>query len=55
LLERSSSLGGKMKNRKFLLAAAVLVAFALEGCATARGIGEDVQSLGRAIKRVFSD
>jgi predicted small secreted protein len=38
-----------------MLAAVVLVIFALEGCATARGIGEDIQSLGRAIKRVFSE
>jgi predicted small secreted protein len=44
-----------MKKSKFLLVAALLVVFALEGCSTARGIGEDIQSLGRAIKRVFSE
>ena len=42
-----------MKTIRFLLL--VLVVLALEGCATARGVGEDIQSVGRAIKRVFSD
>jgi predicted small secreted protein len=37
-----------------LLWASLLVVFALEGCATVRGMGEDLQSLGRAIKRAFS-
>jgi predicted small secreted protein len=40
-----------MKTIRFLLL--VLVVFTLEGCATARGVGEDIQSVGRAIKRVF--
>lgn len=28
-----------------------LVAIFLEGCATARGVGQDTQSLGRSIER----
>ena len=51
----SSSFGGKMKKSKLLLGAILLVVLALEGCATARGVGEDLQSLGRAIRRVFSE
>jgi predicted small secreted protein len=46
--------GGKMKKKILLLWASLLVVFALEGCATVRGMGEDLQSLGRAIKRAFS-
>jgi predicted small secreted protein len=45
----------KMKKKTLLLWALVAVVLALEGCATIRGIGEDIQSLGRALKRVVSD
>ncbi len=48
------SLGGKMKKKTLLLWASLLVVFALEGCATVRGMGEDIQSLGRAMKRAVS-
>lgn len=43
-----------MKKKTLLLCALLLVISALEGCATFRGMGEDIQSLGRGIKRVFS-
>jgi predicted small secreted protein len=41
-----------MKKRMLLLCALLIV---LEGCATLRGIGEDIQSLGRGVKRTISD
>jgi len=44
----------KMKKKTLLLSALLLVVLALEGCATIRGIGEDIQSLGRALKRAVS-
>jgi predicted small secreted protein len=47
-------LGGKMKNKTLLLWSSLLIVLALEGCATVRGVGEDIQSLGRAIKRAVS-
>ena len=43
-----------MKNKTLLLWASLLVVLALEGCATVSGIGEDIQSLGRAMKRAVS-
>jgi predicted small secreted protein len=43
-----------MKKKK-LLFWLVLAVLTLEGCATIRGIGEDIQSLGRAVKRAFSE
>jgi predicted small secreted protein len=43
-----------MKNKTLLLWASVMVVLALEGCATVRGMGEDIQSLGRAMKRAVS-
>jgi predicted small secreted protein len=43
-----------MKKKTLLLWMSLLVVLALGGCATIQGIGEDVQSLGRAIQRVFS-
>jgi predicted small secreted protein len=43
-----------MKKKTLLLWALLLVVLALEGCATLRGIGEDIQSLGRALKRAVS-
>ena len=48
------SLGGKMNTKTLILYALLLVVLALEGCATIRGIGEDIQSLGRALKRAVS-
>jgi predicted small secreted protein len=46
--------GGKMKKKTLLPWALLLVVLALEGCATLRGIGEDIQSLGRALRRAVS-
>jgi predicted small secreted protein len=45
-----------MKKKTLFLSALLLVvlALALEGCATISGIGEDIQSLGRALKRAVS-
>ena len=51
---RWSPAGGKMKKKTLFLSALLLVVLALEGCATIRGIGEDIQSLGRALKRAVS-
>jgi predicted small secreted protein len=31
-----------------------LLVLGLAGCATMRGLGEDIQSLGRGIKKVFT-
>jgi len=42
-----------MKKRMFLLCALLIVV--LEGCATLRGIAEDIQSLGRGVKRTVSE
>jgi len=44
----------KMKKKTLLLWAVLLVVLALEGCATISGMGEDIQSLGRALKRAVS-
>ena len=41
----------KMKKKTLLLGALLLVVLAVEGCATLRGMGEDIQNLGRALKR----
>jgi predicted small secreted protein len=49
-----SALEVKMKKKTLLLWLLVAV-LTLEGCATIRGIGEDIQSLGRAVKRAFSE
>jgi predicted small secreted protein len=43
-----------MKKKRSLLWILLLVVLASEGCATIRGLGEDIQSLGRAIKRAVS-
>ncbi len=43
-----------MKKKPLLLWASLLVVLALEGCATVRGMGEDIQNLGRALKRAVS-
>ena len=44
----------KMKKKKLLLWSLFLVVLASEGCATIRGMGEDIQSIGRAVKRSVS-
>ena len=44
----------KMNKKKLLLWAWFLVVLASEGCATVRGMGEDIQSIGRAVKRTVS-
>ena len=44
----------KMKKKRSLLWALLLVVLASEGCATVRGMGEDIQSLGRVVKRAVS-
>jgi len=44
----------KMKQKRLLLWALLLVVLASEGCGTMRGMGEDIQSLGRAVKRAVS-
>lgn len=33
----------------------IVLLFGTVGCATMRGVGEDIQSLGRGIKKVFSE
>jgi len=43
-----------MKKKTLLLSALLLIVLALEGCATIRGLGEDIQSFGRALKRAVS-
>jgi len=43
-----------MKKKTLLLWALLLVVLALEGCATLRGLGENIQSLGGALKRAVS-
>ena len=44
-----------MKKKRLLLWTLLLVVLALEGCATIHGMGEDIQSLGRAVKRAVSE
>ena len=51
---RGRALEVKMKKNKLLLCA-LLIVVALQGCATLRGIGEDIQSLGRGLKRTVSE
>ena len=43
-----------MKKNRLLLWSLFLVVFASEGCATIRGMGDDIQSIGRAVKRTVS-
>jgi predicted small secreted protein len=45
----------KMKKKRLLIWALLLVVLASEGCATVRGMGEDIQSIGRAVKRAVSE
>src|SRR5262245_38591327 len=44
----------KMKKGKLLFWLLLLVILASAGCATIRGMGEDIQSIGRAVKRSVS-
>jgi len=46
--------GGRMKKKSVFVWASLLVFLAVEGCGTVRGLGEDIQSLGRALKRAAS-
>jgi predicted small secreted protein len=43
-----------MAKKTLLLLTLVLVASILEGCATVRGIAEDVENLGRGLKKTVS-
>jgi predicted small secreted protein len=43
-----------MKKKTLLLSALLFVVLALDGCATLNGMGEDIQSVGRAVKRAVS-
>jgi predicted small secreted protein len=45
----------KVKKKTLLLWTLLLVVVALEGCATVRGIAEDIQSLGRGLKKTVSE
>jgi predicted small secreted protein len=44
----------KMKKKRLFLWALLFLVLASEGCATVRGMGEDIQSVGRAVKRAVS-
>jgi predicted small secreted protein len=44
-----------MKKKKLLLWLLPFVVVVVEGCATVRGLGEDIQNLGRALKRAVSN
>jgi predicted small secreted protein len=44
-----------MKKKLLLFWALLFIVFLLEGCATLRGIAEDIQSLGRGLKRTVSE
>lgn len=54
IADSHNGLGDKMKKKALLFWVSVLIALAVEGCATLRGMGEDLQSLGRALKRAVS-
>ncbi len=43
-----------MKKKMLRLCALLLVVFAVEGCATLHGMGEDIQNLGRGVKKTVS-
>jgi predicted small secreted protein len=43
-----------MKRKTLPLWALLLAVLTLQGCATTRGIGEDLQDLGRALKKTVS-
>lgn len=42
-------------NKKLQLCALLLMVIVLQGCATVRGIAEDIQNLGRGLKKTVSD
>ena len=44
----------KMKKKRLVLWSLLLIVLASEGCATIRGMGEDIQSIGRGVKRAVS-
>jgi len=44
----------KMRKKRLLLWALLLAVLASEGCATIRGMGEGIQSIGRGVKRAVS-
>jgi predicted small secreted protein len=44
-----------MKKKRLFLWALLLIVLVSEGCATIRGMGEDMQRLGRAVKRTVSE
>lgn len=41
--------------RKTILLLLALLLFVFGGCATIRGMGEDIQNLGKGIKKTFSN
>ncbi len=43
---------GRMDLRRTAVLLCCLVAIVLAGCATARGVGQDTQSLGRSIEKM---
>jgi predicted small secreted protein len=43
-----------MVKKKLLLWTLLFVVLASVGCATIRGMGDDIQSIGRAVKRTVS-
>jgi predicted small secreted protein len=43
-----------MKRKTLPLWTLLLAVLTLEGCATTRGVGEDLQDLGRALKKAVS-
>ena len=43
---------GRMGLRRTGVVLCCLVAIVLAGCATARGVGQDTQSLGRGIEKI---
>jgi len=43
---------GRMGLRRTGVVLCCLVAIVLAGCATARGVGQDTQSLGRSIEKI---
>jgi predicted small secreted protein len=44
-----------MKKQKLLLWSLLAVVLSSQGCATIRGMGDDIQSIGRAVKRAVSE
>ncbi len=48
---RKREIRGRMDLRRTGVVLCCLVAIVLAGCATARGVGQDTQSLGRSIEK----